>query len=61
MIMMRLLVGATRSIVWRKLVMAAELPMSSKLSLAALLRSITSRFSFDVSSARSRTRTADRP
>ena len=53
MIMMRLLVGATRSIVWRSWFIAADMPIRSKVSPLRCLRSETSRFSFEVSSARS--------
>ena len=53
MIMMRLLVGDTRSMVWRSWFMAADMPIRSKLSPERCLRSETSRFSFEVSSARS--------
>jgi hypothetical protein len=52
-IMMRLLVGATRSIVWRSCVMPDDMPISSMRVAAAGLRSDTSRFSLEVSSARS--------
>ena len=56
MTMMRLLVGATRSIVWRSWFIATEEPIRSKVSPVRFLRSTTSRRSFDVSSARSQTR-----
>ena len=50
---MRLLVGATRSIVWRSWFIAADVPIRSKLSPLRFLRSETSRFSFEASRARS--------
>ena len=53
MIMTRLLVGATRSMVWRSWLIADDMPISSKVSPLRCLRSETSRFSFEVSSARS--------
>ena len=52
-IMMRLLVGATRSMVWRSWLMADDMPIRSNVSPLRSLRSETSFFSFDVSSARS--------
>ncbi len=53
MIMTRLLVGATRSMVCLSWFMAADMPIRSKVSPLRSLRSETSRFSFEVSSARS--------
>ena len=56
MIMIRLLVGATRSMVWRNCVIADDMPISSYVSPLRDLSSETSRLSFEVSSARSATR-----
>ena len=57
-IMMRLLVGATRSIVWRRWLMALDVPISSTESPLRFLRSLTSRRSLEVSSARSQISTS---
>ena len=57
-IRMRLLVGATRSIVWRSCDIAAEWPISVAGSGASCLSCLTSRLSREVSSARSATSTS---
>src|SRR5690606_22878784 len=49
----RLLVGATRSIVWRSWLMAADMPIRSNVSPLRFFRSESSRRSLEVSSARS--------
>ncbi len=54
--MMRLLVGATRSIAWRSWFITEERPTSCCATGVRCLRSRTSRFSRSVSSARSATR-----
>ena len=55
---MRLLVGATRSMVWRNCAMAADRPISVAGCGAICLSCLTSRLSRDVSSARSATSTS---
>ena len=52
-IMMRLLVGATRSMVWRRWLIVPEPPTSSSVSPERCFSSATSRRSFEASSARS--------
>ena len=53
MIIMRLLVGATRWMFWRSWLIAEDMPIRSKLSPLLIFRSETSRLSLEVSSARS--------
>jgi hypothetical protein len=57
-IMMRLLVGASRSIVCRNWFIAGDMPIRSNVSPLRFFSSDTSRLSFEVSSARSATRTS---
>ena len=57
-IRMRLLVGATRSTVWRSCAIATDLPISVAGSGASCFSCLTSRLSREVSSARSATSTS---